>query len=83
VFIISELERNLILLLKEVDILLKKNNQRLSFEEEKEFEFLKEKLEQTKTDLIVLKRFESEVKRIEEAIVNINIILTDNNIGYA
>ena len=82
-FIISELERNLILLLKEVDILLKKNNQRLSFEEEKEFEFLKEKLEQTKTDLIVLKRFESEVKRIEEAIVNINIILTDNNIGYA
>lgn len=82
-FIISELERNLILLLKEVDVLLKKNNQRLSFEEEKEFEFLKEKLEQTKTDLIVLKRFESEVKRIEEAIVNINIILTDNNIGYA
>jgi len=83
VFIISELERSIILLLKEVDILLKKNNQRLSFEEEKEFEFLKEKLEQTKTDLIVLKRFESEVKRIEEAIVNINIILTDNNIGYA
>lgn len=82
-FIISELERNLILLLKEVDVLLKKNNQRLSFEEEKEFEFLKEKLEQTKTDLIVLKRFESEVKRIEEAIVSINIILTDNNIGYA
>ncbi|MDD3046247.1 MAG: hypothetical protein PHH88_01035 [Candidatus Pacebacteria bacterium] len=82
-FIISELERSIILLLKEVDILLKKNNQRLSFEEEKEFEFLKEKLEQTKTDLIVLKRFESEVKRIEEAIVNINIILTDNNIGYA
>lgn len=82
-FIISELERSIILLLKEVDILLKKNNQRLSFEEEKEFEFLKEKLEQTKTDLIVLKRFESEVKRIEEAIVSINIILTDNNIGYA
>lgn len=82
-FIISELERSIILLLKEVDVLLKKNNQRLSFEEEKEFEFLKEKLEQTKTDLIVLKRFESEVKRIEEAIVNINIILTDNNIGYA
>jgi len=79
----SELEINLVLLLREVDVLLKKNNQRLSFEEEKNFEFLKEKLEQTKTDLIVLKRFESEVKRIDEAIININIILTDNNIGYA